>query len=308
MGSLVEMNGSGTLLITGGTGFVGEHLARTALTRGYEVSVISLHIPNPTKAVEGVKYYVADMCSFNELSSVMPSNKFDYVVNLSGYVDHSGYRDGGTKVIDAHFNGIVNLVDFVDWGTLKNFIQVGSSDEYGGCDAPQREDMREEPISPYSFSKVSASHFLQMLGRTEKFPSVILRLFLVYGPGQAINRFIPQIIRGCVNDETFDTSSGDQLRDFSHIDDIVNGFFCALEHTGLFGEVVNLASGQPVKIRYVIELIQSLVGGGRPNFGRVAYRPNENMALYADISKAQKLLSWCPSISLENGISKLINQ
>jgi nucleoside-diphosphate-sugar epimerase len=147
-----------------------------------------------------------------------------------------------------------------------------------------------------------------MLGRSEKFPSVILRFFLVYGPGQAINRFIPQIISGCLNDEAFDTSSGGQLRDFCHIDDIVKGVFCALEHRGLYGEVVNLASGQPVKIRYIVDLIQRLVGAGRPNFGRVPYRSNENMALYADISKAKKLLSWSPLVSLEDGISKLINQ
>jgi len=308
MDDLDVKNARGTLLIAGGTGFVGEHLVRGALNRGYDVSVISLHIPIPSKLMNGVKYYAVNICNLNALCSVMPSNEFDYVINLSGYVDHSGYRDGGDKVIEAHFNGVVNLVDFLDWSALKNFIQVGSSDEYGGCDAPQCEDMREDPISPYSFSKVSACHFLQMLGRSEKFPSVILRFFLVYGPGQAINRFIPQIISGCLNDEAFDTSSGGQLRDFCHIDDIVKGVFCALEHRGLYGEVVNLASGQPVKIRYIVDLIQRLVGAGRPNFGRVPYRSNENMALYADISKAKKLLSWSPLVSLEDGISKLINQ
>ena len=301
-------NDKGTLLIAGGTGFIGKHLVRAALKRGYDVSVISLNVLDPSKSVKGAKYYAANLCNFDTLSSVMPSNKFDYVVNLSGYVDHSSYRDGGAKVIDTHFNGIVNLVGFVDWSALKNFIQVGSSDEYGNCDAPQCEDTREKPNSPYSFSKVSASHFLQMLGRNEKFPSVILRFFLVYGPGQATNRFIPQIIRGCLNDEVFDTSAGGQLRDFCHIDDIIKGVFCALEHRGLYGEIINLASGQPVQIRDVVDLIHRLVGAGRPNFGKVPYRQNENMALYADISKAKKLLSWVPSVSLEDGISNLIDQ
>jgi len=297
----------GTLLIVGGTGFIGKHFAKKAVDRDYDVSIISLHNPNSTEAIEGAKYYQVNICKYEEIEKILPINKYEYVVNLGGYGNHSGYLDGGKEAIDSHYSGVINLINFLDWSILKNFIQIGSSLEYGECPAPQNEMMREQPSSPYSFGKVSINHFLQMLGRTEKFPSVILRLFQVYGPGQGDNKFIPIIINGCLNNEKFDTTHGDQLRDFCHIDDIVNGIFCALSSRNLFGEIINLASGKPVKIKYVINLIQNLAAGGKPQFGKVPYRSFENMALYADITKSQKILSWIPRINLEDGIEDLIN-
>ena len=296
-----------SLLIIGGTGFIGKNFAKKSVDKGYDVSIISLHQPNFEEAIESVKYYQVNICNHEELEKKISNNKFSYVVNLGGYVDHSGYLDGGSQVIDSHYRGVINIINFVDWGTLKNFIQIGSSDEYGQCPAPQNESMREQPISPYSFAKVSINHFLQMLGRTEKFPSVILRLFLVYGLDQEDNRFIPKIINGCLNDEDFDTSDGNQLRDFCHIDDVVNGIFCALLTRGLFGEIINLASGKPIKIKYMINLIKNLANGGRPQFGKIPYRLNENMALYADINKSKEILSWSPKKNLEDSIKDLIN-
>ena len=300
--------GADRLLIVGGAGFIGKNLALSSIKKGYDVSVISLHSPASNEKIMGVQYFTVDICNSQKINQVMSNNKFDYVVNLSGYVNHASYLNGGKEVVDAHFNGVVNLINFIDWGSLKNFIQIGSSDEYGSRVAPQGEYMREDPISPYSFSKVSIGYFLQMLHRTENFPSVILRLFLVYGPGQASNRFMPQIINGCSNNDKFDTSYGDQIRDFCHIDDIVKGIFCALMSNNSYGEIINLASGSPIKIKYVIDLIQKLIGKGLPQYGAVPYRLDENMELYADVSKAKKLLSWESSIGLEDGLKDMIAQ
>ena len=79
---------------------------------------------------------------------------------------------------------------------------------------PQCEELREQPISPYSLAKVASTHFLQMLQRTEGFPAVVLRLFLTYGPHQDNRRFLPQIIQACLRDDEFAVSDGHQLRDF----------------------------------------------------------------------------------------------
>ena len=102
-------------------------------------------------------------------------------------------------------------------------MNIGSSDEYGSNRAPQNEMQRESPISPYSFGKTASSHFLEMLNRIDNFPSCSLRLFLVYGPGQNDHRFIPQIIEGCLSDNIFNTSKGEQIRDFCFVEDIVEG-------------------------------------------------------------------------------------
>ena len=195
----------------------------------------------------------------------------------------------------------------MDWSTLKRFVQIGSSDEYGCLPAPQSENMRESPISSYSFGKLAATNLLQMLWRTEKLPVVILRLFLVYGEGQNDERFFPQIIKNCLLDKKFPTSEGKQLRDFSHVDDITNGILKTLNINEVNGEIINLASGVPISILEVIKNIQKFIGSGRPDFGKISYRVGENMALFADISKAKKLLDWSPKTGLEEGIKKTIN-
>ena len=134
------------------------------------------------------------------------------------------------------------------------------------------------PISPYSIAKTSATHFLQMLYRTERFPVVILRLFLVYGPGQDSSRFLPQIIKGCLSGKEFETSSGEQLRDFCYIDDITDGILKSMKSDNLNGEIINLASGDPIS-RTVIEKVKTYIEKGDPKFGKIAYRAGENMSL-----------------------------
>ena len=103
--------------------------------------------------------------------------------------------------------------------------------------------------------------------------------------------WVPQIIQGCIENKEFPVSFGEQLRDFSHVDDIAEAIFLALNNENAKGEVINIASGEPVSIRSVVEKIRDLIGRGNPKFGEIEYRSNENMNLYADTYKAKKLLS-----------------
>ena len=130
------------------------------------------------------------------------------MINLSGYIDHSPFLDGGCSVINTHFGGVQNLLQVLDWSKLKRFVQIGSSDEYGNHPPPQHEEMRELPISPYSLGKVASTQFLQMLHRTQGFPAVIVRLFLTYGPGQDNKRFFPATIQGCLSAILFQQLQG----------------------------------------------------------------------------------------------------
>ncbi len=300
------MEKSDRLLIVGGTGFIGRSVAIEAVNRRFDVSIISKNHCPKLKQVKEVEYIAVDIAKKKDLLIELKDRTFDYVINLGGYIDHCNYFDGGDKVFNVHFNGIVNLVNCIDKNNLKGFVQIGSSDEYGNNLAPQNEIQKELPISPYSFAKVASTHFLQMLFRTEKYPVVILRPFLVYGPEQDDNRFIPQIIKGCLNNQKFLTSKGEQLRDFCFINDIVQAIFCALDSNKAHGEVINIASGKPISIKKMINTIVSMIGSGEPQFGHVAYRNGENMTLYGDIAKAEKLLDWRPSVGLEQGLEKTI--
>tara|TARA_B100000795_G_scaffold44236_1_gene29014 strand:- start:497 stop:1408 length:912 start_codon:yes stop_codon:yes gene_type:complete len=294
------------LLIVGGTGFIGKNLTQKAVESGFLTTVISLNLPKKDYQVLNTEYLQADVTNLDHLKETLFNRKFDYIINLSGYIDHSDFMSGGREIIGAHFNGVQNLLQVIDWNGLKKFIQIGSSDEYGDQGAPQSEDIREAPISSYSAGKLFSTHLLQMLHKTEGLPVVILRLFLVYGPGQSKKRFLPQIIDGCLSDSVFPVSGGAQLRDFCYVDDVSRGILMALKNKDVEGEVINLASGEPISIREIIEIVRSVVGKGSPEFGKIPYRPGENMSLYAEMKKANKILKWVPKTSIDDGIKKTI--
>ena len=294
------------LLIVGGTGFIGSNLAHKAVENAFNTTVLSLNLPTKDKQIESVEYLQADITNLDQLRERLSSYKFDYIVNLAGYIDHSRFLDGGRQIINTHFDGVQNLLQVLDWTYLKRFIQIGSSDEYGDQMAPQSEDVRESPISPYSSGKLFSTQLLQMLYRTEELPIVVLRLFLVYGPGQNNKRFLPQIIEGCLTDSSFPASTGEQLRDFCYVDDISRGIIMSLKNDDVKGNIVNLASGKSISIREIIELVRSIIGYGNPEFGKIPYRVGENMALYADTTKARKLLNWAPEIEIEEGVRRTV--
>lgn len=293
------------ILVVGGTGFIGQHVVKHALNFGLDVTVIA-RSSDIIKNQEKIKVIHVDATDKESLMEKLGACSFEYVVNCAGYIDHTHFTKGGRNSFDNHFLLVLNLVEVLDKNTLKKFVNLGSSDEYGGSQAPQSELQREQPISPYALGKVASTHLLQVLHKTENFPSTVVRLFLAYGPGQNQQRFIPQVVVGCLNNITFPTSKGEQLRDFCYIDDVVDAIFLALFNDKASGEVFNIASGSPIAIRDVIVMIKDLVGGGNPEFGAIDYRCGENMALYADVSKAKSLLGWSPKISMHDGLAKTV--
>ena len=302
---MITFKNSDKILVVGGSGFLGKHLVRRCLRDTRFVSCIGLS-RNKKGFFEDIEVINVDINNKDVLWAILNKKSFDYIFNLGGYIDHTNYFNGGRKVIETHFVGLLNILDCIDVKSLKGFVQIGSSDEYGNVPSPQRETMRESPISPYSHAKVAASHFIQMLNRTEGFPGVVLRFFLVYGAGQDNKRFLPQIINGCLNNIEFKTSEGKQLRDFCYIDDVIEAMIKAAALPQSKGKVINIASGTPVMIKDVIQKVMLFTGGGKPMWGAHPYRVGENMQLYADISFAKNLLHWEPQVSLDVGLKKTI--
>ena len=294
------------ILVVGGRGFIGRALVRRLVNLTAEVVSISKRNENANIELVGVKQVTVDICNSSELIHILSGQKFDYVFNLGGYIDHSPFLKGNRNVIDTHYIGTINLLENVYHSDLKCFVQVGSSDEYGNAPAPQKENIREAPISQYSAAKTGITHLIQALARTENFPGVVVRFFLVYGPGQRDQRFLSQIIYGCLKDIEFPTSLGAQLRDFCYIEDAIEGMILCAVKPKAIGHVINIASGRPISIRKVIKMIVELVGKGRPNFGKYPYRPGENMELYADVALAKNLINWQATTSIEDGLIKTI--
>jgi len=296
------------ILVVGGSGFIGLALTKSLLKLGAEVVCLGL---TPQKdrfwKTKNLEHIVVDLFDAEGLQKTLSKYRFQYVFNLGGYVNHSPFFKDGRSVINTHFVGTLNLLEQINSKELLRYVHVGSSDEYGDNLAPQSEEKREAPIAPYSIAKVAATHLIEALAQNEAFPGVVARFFLVYGPGQNRERFIPFIVHCCLKGKKIPTSKGEQLRDFCYIEDIIEGLLlCALKKEAI-GEIFNLASGVPTTIKSVVEFLISTIGSGKADFSAYPYRPGENMQLYADVRKAKRLLSWEPRTSLHEGLTKTVN-
>ena len=134
----------------------------------------------------------------------------------------------------------------------------------------------------------------------------MLRIFLTYGPDQKENRFIPQIIKGCLKNNDFKTSSGKQIRDFCYIDDVVSAIHMVMMSKKSIGKIYNVGSGKPVKIKNVVKIIKSIIGKGNPIYGSFKLRKNENIKLYPNIKKIKNEIGWKVKYNLNEGLFKTV--
>jgi len=293
------------ILIIGGTGFIGYHLAKQSLKKGWQVTSISSKPPKKIRYLSKVKYIRCDITN-KKLLETRTNNNFDYVVNLGGYIDHSNKK----KTFSSHYNGCKNLAEIFLNKSLSSFVQIGSSLEYGSSNSPQKENIKcnlKSIKSTYGKAKLSSSIHMINLFKKKKFPVTVLRLYLVYGPKQDINRFLPTIIDGCLKNKKFPSSKGDQLRDFLYVDDAVEAIIKSLINKNTRGQIINLGSGKPKLIKNVIEKVKKISKGGKTQYGMFKLRKFDIQKLYPSIEKVKNIINWKPKISFEKGIRKTIN-
>jgi len=290
------------ILIVGGTGFIGYYLAKKSLKRGWQVTSISSKPPRKKRYLAKVKYILCDITKKRSLRKNIRKS-FNYVVNLGGYVDHSNRK----KTFESHYLGCKNLAEIFLEKKPTAFVQMGSSAEYGNVKSPQKESAKCNPKSVYGKAKLLSSIYLINLFKKQKFPSTILRLYNTYGPRQDLNRFIPIVISGCVKNKKFPCSEGNQIRDFLHIDDVVDAILKSLTNKKAKGQIINIGSGEPRIIKNIIEYIKKISKGGFPLFGRVKLRKDEILKSYPDISKAKNKINWRPKISFRKGLKVTID-
>lgn len=296
-----------SLLVVGGTGFIGSALLQKANKLGMKTTSLSLKKPINTNIIESTNYVITDTSNFENLQEVFSDLKFNYIVNLAGYINHDLISNGGFSIVQSQINLLNNLVSIFNVKKLIRFIQIGSSDEYGLNKSPQMETTREDPISPYSLAKVMNAQYLQMLNKTENFPAVILRLFLVYGPRQKINRLIPHVIKSCLQNTNFTLSEGNQIKDFTYVEDVVDFILISLIKKNVEGNIINVGSGKPISVKNIVEMINSKIKSGNPKFSKKFNKNIENNELIPDLSKSKKLLNLSSKTSLDDGLQRTID-
>ena len=290
-----------SILIAGGTGFIGYHLTKKALKKKYLVSVISKKRPPNHRKLNNVKYIFCDISNKNQLQKKINSN-YDFIVNLAGNVNHQEK----VKTYSSHFKGSKNLADHFLNKNIISFLQIGSSAEYGQSKAPHTELTRCDIKSNYAKAKFDAQKYLKKLNKKYNFRYNIIRFYQVYGPKQDLNRFIPIVVFNCLKKRNFPSSEGKQGRDFLFIDDAIDAIFKVLNNKKSVNQIYNIGFGKPLNIKKLILKIVKLCMGGRPLYGKIKLRKDESLLSYPSITKAKKKLGWKPKTDIDEGLKKTI--
>jgi len=289
-------------IVAGAAGFIGKHLASHLLELGMDVTTFD-RVP---VEIPGVITRVLDLTDRRSVLDALNGMEPRWVFNLTGQINHTIDWPNQRELMNQHWLSMLNLVEAVDKQRPEAFVNIGSSDEYGSQTAPQCEDVRERPIAPYSAAKVSATHYLQMWHRCIGFPAIVARFFLVYGPGQDTRRLIPWACTTLIRGEIMPASPGLQKRDFLFVADAVQALAMLADTPAAHGGVFNVASGTPISVREVLEIIQVIVGHGNVDFGAYPMRNGEVMELYADISRITQMTGWQPRFNLKAGLEATV--
>ena len=169
-----------TLLIVGGSGFIGRNLLEKCNTNEYKITIT--YYKNKVENFlnnKNINLVNLDITNINEVKNFFSNHYFDYIVNLSGYIDHNNIFDNGINTFKNHIFGIINIVEATKNNFPKTLIQIGSSDEYGDHLSPQKEILSENPFTPYALAKTTATKFCQMIFKSINYPCIILRPFII---------------------------------------------------------------------------------------------------------------------------------
>jgi UDP-glucose 4-epimerase len=294
------------ILVTGGLGFIGSHVVDAYVESGHEVAVLDdLSRGSLANLNAHVKFYQGDICNQPLVEKVFAEFRPEVVNHHAAQMDvRRGVRE---PVFDATVNilGSVHLLEAAIRQKTSRFIYISSAGAvYGEPDhspVPEGADIR--PIAPYGISKHTVEHYLFTFFQLYGLKYVVLRYGNVYGPRQSSKGeagvfaiFSEQMMAGV---QPVIYGDGTKQRDYVYISDVVEANVAALDYGA--GEIFNIASGVPTTDLQVFTTVRELVGKGdvEPQFD--PHRPGEVQRIWLNIQKAQRLLSWAPRVSLDEG-------
>jgi len=304
------------LLLTGSAGFIASKVAELLLKRGNKVVGIDnlndaydVRLKNwrlkQLEQFENFTFHQLDITELAQLEPLFEKFNFEAVVNLAARAGVRASVENPWIYVNTNVTGTLNLLELCKKYRVKKFILASTSSVYGEMDLPFAEDKKtDSPLSPYPASKKGAEAICYTYHYLHGIDISIPRYFTVYGPAgrpdMSIFIFTKKIY---ANEEIPVYGDGNQKRDFTYIDDIAEGTIKSLKPVGY--EIINLGGDNPVKLSYVISLIED----GLNKKAKIKYLPRhaaDVSATWAEIKKARKLLSWQPKIKIEEGIKRTI--
>jgi len=309
------------ILVTGGAGFIGSHLVdRLLAEKAWRVTVVDdlndFYSPDLKRAnvkghLEDPDYELieADIRDAAKMTEIVAAGRFDCIVHLAA---RAGVRPSLSEpklYVETNVDGTMNLLEAAREHGVRQFVFGSSSSVYGiNVKVPFAEDDRiHQPISPYAATKAAGELLCHTYSHLYGIRCVCLRFFTVYGarqrPDLAIHKFSKLITAG----EPIQVfGDGTSRRDYTYIDDIIQGVRAAVDYDRSPYEIFNLGESETTELNRLIELIEKALGK-TALIDCQPMQPGDVPATYADISKSRELLGYDPATPIEKGIPKFVD-
>jgi nucleoside-diphosphate-sugar epimerase len=302
------------VLVTGGAGFIGSNLVRGLLAGGDEVRVLDNfstgNRANLAEIIDAIEIVEGELRSYERVHNATRGVEVVYHLGALGSVPRSVQDPLTSSAVNVE--GTLNVLLAARDEGIRRVVFSSSSSVYGSrTDLPVTEAMPSDPISPYGVAKLAAERYCVSFSRVyESFETVVLRYFNVFGPRQSpfsqyaamVPLFITAIARG---EPVTIFGDGEQSRDFTYVENVVDATLRASGAEGASGRIFNIAAGSPASVNAVAEAIGRILGKPIERLHEPP-RPGDIRDSWADVSEAGRVLGYRPSIDLEEGLRRTI--
>jgi UDP-glucuronate 4-epimerase len=306
------------ILVTGGAGFIGSHLVEKLIALGHDVSILDdfndfydprIKRDNIAPVAGRIRVHQIDLRDGNAVRTLFHhEKKFDVIAHIAARAGVRPSIHHPQLYYDTNVTGTLHLLEAARTTGIERLIFASSSSVYGlSKEVPFSEAMRiTQTISPYAASKVAAEFLCSTYSHLYQMRIVALRFFTVYGPRQrpdlAIHKFTKKIRAGEPIDQF---GNGTTRRDYTYIDDIIQGVIASFDYHGALFDIFNLGESETVQLKDLIGAIENALGK-KAKINHLPEQPGDVPLTCADISKARKLLGYKPTTPLREGLPKFV--
>ena len=302
--------------MTGAGGFIGSHLVERLVELGAQTrGMVHYHADgswgwlDESRCRSDIEVVAGDVCDRDSVKKAMED--VEVVFHLAALIAIPYSYHAPLSYVRTNVEGTLNVLQVAREIGVERVVHTSTSEVYGTARyVPIDEDHPLQGQSPYSASKIGADKLAEAYRLSFDVPVVTLRPFNTFGPRQSARAVIPAITTQCLTGDVVRLGSLHPTRDFNYVADTVNGFLLAAATPKAAGRTVNIGSGREIRIGDLAQMVIQLVGGcARVESDDQRLRPNgsEVDRLLADGTLARDLLSWRPSVSLEDGLRMTID-